>query len=44
MTNSKAAALGAAYFTAWSATDVNKATEYITADVEIIAPNGTFSG
>jgi hypothetical protein len=44
MTNSKAAAIGAAYFTAWSAKDVTKATEYLTDDVEIIAPNGTFSG
>jgi len=44
MTNSKAAVTGAAYFTAWSAKDVSKATEYLTADVEITAPNGTFSG
>ncbi len=44
MTNSKAATIGAAYFTAWSAKDVNKATGYLTADVEIIAPNRTFSG
>src|SRR5215472_10609780 len=43
MTNSKAAAVGAAYFAAWSAKDVDKATEYLTDDVETIAPNGTFS-
>ena len=44
MTNSKAAAIGADYFAAWSAKDVSKATEYLTDDVGIIAPNGTFSG
>lgn len=44
MTDSKAAAIGAGYFAAWSARDVDKATEYLTDDVEIIAPNGTFSG
>lgn len=44
MTNNKAAAIGAGYFAAWSAKDVDKATEYLADDVEIIAPNGTFSG
>jgi len=44
MTPSKAAAIGAGYFAAWSAGNVDKATEYLTEDVEIMAPNGTFSG
>jgi hypothetical protein len=44
MTDNKAATIGAAYFAAWSAKNVDKATEYLTDDVQIIAPNGTFSG
>jgi SnoaL-like protein len=44
MTTSKAAAIGAGYFAAWSAGNVGRATEYLTDDVEIIAPNGRFSG
>ena len=44
MTNNTAATIGASYFAAWSARNVDKATEYLTEDVQIIAPNGTFSG
>lgn len=44
MTNSKAAAIGTGYFAAWSAKNVDRATEYLADDVEIIAPNGRFSG
>jgi SnoaL-like domain len=44
MTSNKAAAIGAGYFAAWSAGNVDRATEYLTDDVEIIAPNGRFSG
>jgi ketosteroid isomerase-like protein len=44
MTHSTAAQVAADYFAAWSTKDVDKATEYITDDVEILAPNGTFSG
>jgi len=44
MTSNTAAAIGAAYFAAWSAGNVDKATEYLTGEVEIIAPNGRFAG
>lgn len=44
MTNNTATAIGASYFAAWSAGNVDKATEYLTDDIEIVAPNGTFSG
>src|SRR6266487_4236168 len=40
----EAAAIGAGYFAAWSAKNVDRATEYLTDDLEIIAPNGRFSG
>jgi ketosteroid isomerase-like protein len=44
MSNSKAAEVAADYFIAWSTKDLAKAIEYLTDDVQIIAPNGTFSG
>jgi ketosteroid isomerase-like protein len=44
MTNSKAAQIVGQYYAAWSGGDVNKAIEYLTDDVEILAPNGTFTG
>jgi len=44
MTGSKASQVGAQCYAAWSAGDVTKAIEYIAEDVEIVAPNGTFTG
>jgi SnoaL-like domain len=44
MTNNEAATIGASYFAAWSARNVDRATEYLTDDVQIIAPNGAFTG
>jgi ketosteroid isomerase-like protein len=44
MAQGKAAQIGATYFAAWSTRDVDKAAEYLTDDVEILAPNGTFRG
>jgi hypothetical protein len=32
------------YYAAWTGGDVNKATEHLTEDIEIVAPNGTFTG
>jgi hypothetical protein len=42
MMNSKAAAVGAEYFAAWSTGNVDQAIQHLTDDVEILAPNGTF--
>lgn len=36
--------IGTAYFNAWSTKNVDKAVEYTTEDVEIIGPNGTYTG
>jgi ketosteroid isomerase-like protein len=44
MAQATAAEIGAAYFAAWSTKDVDKATDHVTDDVEIVAPNGTFHG
>ncbi|HKS98108.1 MAG TPA: nuclear transport factor 2 family protein [Rugosimonospora sp.] len=44
MAGSKAAEVATEYFTAWSTKDTNKAAEYLTDDVQIVAPNGTFTG
>jgi hypothetical protein len=44
MTNNKAAQVGAECYTAWTARDVDKACQYLTDEVEIVAPNGTFTG
>jgi hypothetical protein len=32
------------YYAAWTAGDVSKAIEYLTEDIEIVAPNGAFTG
>jgi hypothetical protein len=32
------------YYAAWTGGDVDKAAKYLTEDIEIIAPNGTFTG
>jgi ketosteroid isomerase-like protein len=44
MTNRKAADVATDYYTAWSTKDVNQAAEYLTDDVQIVAPNGIFDG
>ena len=44
MTNSTAVRIVGDYFAAWAGGDVNKATEYLTDDIVILAPNGTFTG
>ena len=41
---STAETIGTEYFNAWSSKDVSKATEFLTDDVEVFAPNGTFTG
>lgn len=43
MTNN-ATQVATQYYAAWTGGDVNKAAGYLTNDVEIIAPNGTFTG
>jgi hypothetical protein len=44
MTNSKAAQVAVALVEAWAAKDVEQAIEYLTEDIEVVAPNGTFHG
>ncbi|GAB0107309.1 hypothetical protein JMUB6875_63030 [Nocardia sp. JMUB6875] len=44
MATGKAIEIARDYFAAWTSKNVDKATEYLTENVEIIAPNGTFTG
>jgi ketosteroid isomerase-like protein len=44
MTITKATQVAAECYAAWTGGDVNQACEYLTDDIEIVAPNGTFTG
>ncbi|NWL26747.1 nuclear transport factor 2 family protein [Paenarthrobacter ureafaciens] len=44
MTQNAAAQIATAYFEAWTSKNVDEATQFLTEDIVITAPNGTFSG